>query len=194
MTYTECINLIMIPNKTPKYLALDLYAGCGGMSLGFEAAGFDTVGYEKNKDACDTYNENLQGYCYQTNLTLETDFPLADILIAGPPCQPFSVIGNQLGVEDYRNGFPVCISAIEQTSPKVFVLENVKGLIGKNKWYLDYLLNQLETLGYVLNVIVLNAKDFLVPQNRERIFIIGSKINKIEISMPYDFISLPDEL
>jgi DNA (cytosine-5)-methyltransferase 1 len=187
MTYTECLNLLLKPNSHSKYLAIDLYAGCGGLSLGFEAAGFETIAYEKNLHACNTYNSNLQGHCFQSNLNTDTIFPKADILIAGPPCQPFSINGNQNGVNDSRNGFPVCISAIEQISPSVFVLENVKGLLGKNKWYLDYLLEQFQSLGYYLNVKLLNSKDYLVPQNRERIFIIGSKIKKIEFDFKQPF-------
>lgn len=182
MTYLECLNLLLKPNSDSKYLAVDLYAGCGGLSLGFEAVGIETIGYEKNQNACNTYNNNLQGYCFRSDLNMNTIFPNADILIGGPPCQPFSVNGNQNGVNDSRNGFPVCISAIEQISPSVFVLENVKGLLGKNKWYLDYLLEQFESLGYYITIKLLNSKDYLVPQNRERIFIIGSKERKIEFN------------
>jgi DNA (cytosine-5)-methyltransferase 1 len=179
MTYIEYINQILKPHTQPKYLAIDLYAGCGGMSLGFEAAGFETIGYEKNADACNTYNHNLTGKCFEADLNLHTQFPKVDIIIAGPPCQPFSVLGNQNGNDDSRNGFPVCISAIEQISPSVFVLENVKGLLGKSKWYLDYLFEQFQSLGYGYKVMLLNAKHYMVPQNRERVFIIGYKQKEI---------------
>lgn len=175
MTYREYINRILKPDIEPKYLAVDLFAGCGGMSLGFEAAGFETIGYERNHDACETYNHNLIGRCYEENLSLQTQFPKVDILIAGPPCQPFSVLGSQNGNSDSRNGFPVCISAIKQISPSAFVLENVRGLLGKNKWYLNSLLEELQSLKYNCTVILLNAKNFFVPQNRERVFIIGSR-------------------
>ena len=84
MTYTEYINQILKPDTQPKYIAIDLYAGCGGMSLGFEAAGFETIGYEKNFDACETYNHNLTGKCFQKDLNLYTQFPKVDIVIAGP--------------------------------------------------------------------------------------------------------------
>lgn len=179
MTYKEYIGHVLKPDTQPRYLAVDLFAGCGGMSLGFEAAGFETIGYEKNTDACSTYNNNLTGRCFETHLNLDTQFPKADIVIAGPPCQPFSVLGNQSGNNDSRNGFPVCISAIEQISPSVFVLENVKGLLGKNQWYLNYLLEQFQNLGYNYKVMLLNAKHYAVPQNRERVFIIGCKQKEI---------------
>lgn len=175
MTYTEYINQILKPHTHPKYIAVDLYAGCGGMSLGFEAAGFETIGYEKNFDACETYNHNLTGKCFQEDLNLYTQFPKVDIVIAGPPCQPFSVLGNQNGNTDSRNGFPVCISAIEQILPSAFILENVRGLLGKNKWYLNSLLEQFKSLEYNCTIKLLNAKNFFVPQNRERVFIIGSR-------------------
>jgi len=175
MRYIEYVNQVLRPHTQPKYLAIDLYAGCGGMSLGFEAAGFETIGYEKKTDACNTYNYNLTGKCFEADLNLNTQFPKVDLVIAGPPCQPFSVLGNQNGNSDSRNGFPVCISAIEQISPSAFVLENVRGLLGKNKWYLNSLLEQLQSLEYNCTVMLLNAKHFLVPQNRERVFIIGSK-------------------
>jgi len=188
MTYIECVNYLLKPHQTPKYLAIDLFAGCGGLSLGFEAAGIETIGFEKDNDACNSYNSNLLGFCFRKELNVYTEFPSADIVIGGPPCQPFSINGHQLGKSDSRNGFPVCISAIEQISPEVFVLENVKGLIGKNKWYLESVIEQLESLGYFISINLLNAKDFLVPQNRERVFIIGAKKRKIEIKRTKNFL------
>ena len=79
---------------------LDLFAGCGGLALGFEAQGFDTLGYEQDADACETYRRNLKGDCRQITLTTETQFPKADVIIGGPPCQPFSVGGHQMGLND----------------------------------------------------------------------------------------------
>jgi DNA (cytosine-5)-methyltransferase 1 len=181
MTYSEYIDLVLKPDPLPRYLAVDLFAGCGGMSMGFEALGFETIGYEKSQDACDSYNANLTGLCNQANLTPHIQFPKADVVIAGPPCQPFSVNGNQLGMEDVRNGFPICIAAIEQISPQVFVLENVKGLLGKNRWYLNAVIEQLQSLDYFVTTSLLNAKDYQVPQNRERVFIIGSKNRPLQI-------------
>ncbi|MCQ8205471.1 DNA cytosine methyltransferase, partial [Vibrio parahaemolyticus] len=90
-------------NKT----VLDLFAGCGGLSLGFEACGFKTIGYEMNANATGTYNNNLLGQCFNEVLTTETVYPAADIIIGGPPCQPFSVGGKQLGLQDSRDGFPI---------------------------------------------------------------------------------------
>jgi len=85
-------------NKT----VVDLFAGCGGLSLGFEANGYKTIGYEMDEHASNTYNQNLIGECFTEKLTVESKYPKADIVIGGPPCQPFSVGGKQLGLKDSR--------------------------------------------------------------------------------------------
>lgn len=175
MTYLERINSLLRPQDEQLYTVVDLFAGCGGLSLGFEANGFSTIGYELNEDACNTYNLNLKGICFNEILTTDSIFPEADVLIGGPPCQPFSVIGNQMGLNDRRNGFPICIEAVKQIKPKVFLFENVRGLLFQNKWYLDQVVNELEALKYKVQFRLLNAKAFDVPQNRERIIIIGYK-------------------
>lgn len=112
---------------------LDLFAGCGGLSLGFEAAGFKTVGFEMDVDACNTYNKNLLGSCHAVKLNINSVYPPADIVIGGPPCQPFSVFGHQKGVNDSRDGFPAFIAAIKKLHPAVFLFENVRGLLFANK-------------------------------------------------------------
>ena len=127
----------------PFATALDLFAGCGGLALGFEAAGFETIGYEMNGDCCDTYNKNLSGKCEEATLSQATQFPTADIVIGGPPCQPFSVGGNQMGLKDTRDGFPAFISAVEQVRPRLWLFENVRGMLYKNKWYLEEIITSL---------------------------------------------------
>jgi DNA (cytosine-5)-methyltransferase 1 len=135
MDYVEKINTVLQPkidqelNKT----AIDLFAGCGGLSLGFEAVGFKTIGYEKLQDAAETYQNNLLGKCFNQELDINTEFPKADLIIGGPPCQPFSVGGKQLGLKDARDGFPIFIAAVEQVQPEVFLFENVRGLLYKNQ-------------------------------------------------------------
>ncbi len=177
MEYWEEINKKLNPwidtdlNKT----VVDLFAGCGGLSLGFEANGFRTIGYEMDEQATKTYNKNLIGECFNEKLTIETRYPKADIVIGGPPCQPFSVGGKQLGLKDSRDGFPIFLSAIRQLDPEVLLFENVRGLLYKNKWYLKEVIEELESLGYFINYALLNAVDYEVPQNRERVIVIGSK-------------------
>ncbi len=123
MSYINLINQTLIPKITEEALVLDLFAGCGGLSLGFEAAGFETIGFEMNPDAANTYRINLKGDCRIEKLTLDTEYPLANIIIGGPPCQPFSVGGNQNGINDSRNGFPLFIDAIRKVRPRVFCLK-----------------------------------------------------------------------
>ena len=177
MEYWEELNKKLKPwidtelNKT----VVDLFAGCGGLSLGFEANGFKTIGYEMDEPATITYNRNLIGECINEKLTIDSKYPKADIVIGGPPCQPFSVGGKQLGLKDSRDGFPIFLSAIRQLDPEVLLFENVRGMLYKNKLYLKEVIQELENLGYQLNYSLLNAVNFEVPQNRERVIVIGSK-------------------
>jgi len=164
-------------------LVVDLFAGCGGLSLGFEANGFKTIGYEMNENASQTYSKNLLGDCITCKLTPDFIYPKADIVIGGPPCQPFSVGGKQLGLKDSRDGFPIFISAVRQLNPEVFMFENVRGMLYKNKWYLKEVINELEDLGYIIDYALLNAVNYEVPQNRERVIVIGSK-QKIKLPSP----------
>lgn len=175
INYIDQLNHTLKPKKSHNTVVLDLFAGCGGLALGFEAQGFLTYGYEMNADCCKTYNENLNGSCTEMFLTPETEFPNARVVIGGPPCQPFSVGGLQKGNEDSRNGFPVFISAIKQVMPDIWLFENVRGLLYKNKWYFDQVINALEDLGYIIEYRLLNAVNFLVPQNRERVIVVGHK-------------------
>jgi DNA (cytosine-5)-methyltransferase 1 len=177
MKYWEEINSKLIPwvdtdlDKT----VVDLFAGCGGLSLGFEANGFKTIGFEMDENASKTYNENLIGDCVNIKLTTDYIYPKADIVIGGPPCQPFSVGGKQLGLKDSRDGFPIFLSAIKQLEPDVLLFENVRGMLYKNKWYLKEVVEELESLGYIISYSLLNTLNYEVPQNRERIVVIGSK-------------------
>jgi len=182
MNYWEELNHKLKPwvdadlNKT----VVDLFAGCGGLSLGFESNGFKTIGFEMDQNASKTYNKNLLGNCFNEKLTTETKYPKADIVIGGPPCQPFSVGGKQLGLNDSRDGFPIFIEAIEQLEPDFLLFENVRGMLYKNKWYLREVIIKLESFGYYLDYALLNAKHYEVPQNRERVIVIGSK-EKIQL-------------
>jgi DNA (cytosine-5)-methyltransferase 1 len=179
MDYIDHINTILKPKISEQAVVLDLFAGCGGLSLGFEAAGYKTIGFEMDKAACETYNKNLAGECLAVKLDLNFDYPAADIVIGGPPCQPFSVGGHQKGMEDARDGFPLFIDAVKKLRPKVFMFENVRGLLYANKWYFDLVLAELKKLGYIIDFKLLNAVQYGVPQNRERLFVFGhrSKFN-----------------
>lgn len=176
--YIEYLNNTISPNITEPVKVLDLFAGCGGLSLGFEAAGFETIGYEMNVACVETYNNNLTGTCYQNKLSVGFEYPDGDdidIIIGGPPCQPFSRSGSQKGMEDARDGFPIFIDAVARLNPKVFLFENVVNILGRHKWYFDLVLTELRNLGYIVEYRVLNAVDYGVPQKRERLITIGHK-------------------
>ena len=176
--WIDGINRQLRPYVDPElaeYPVLDLFAGCGGLSLGFESRGFRTVGFEMVEDCCKTYESNLIGPCAQEKLTPEFRFAEGRIVVGGPPCQPFSVGGKQQGLKDSRDGFPIFLSAVEQLTPDFLLIENVRGMLYKNKAYLIEILNDLELKGYRLDVQVMRASDYGVPQNRERVFILGSR-------------------
>jgi DNA (cytosine-5)-methyltransferase 1 len=150
MSYVDKINHVLKSEFSRSPLVLDLFAGCGGLSVGFEAQGFATHGFEMDADSCATYRKNLKGNCTQIVLTPETELPSAEVLIGGPPCQPFSVGGKQKGLQDSRDGFPIFISAVKRLRPEIWLFENVRGLLYKNKWYLDEIVQALQDLGFIV--------------------------------------------
>lgn len=157
-------------------LALDLFAGCGGLALGFEVAGFRTLGFEMDADACQTYAKNLHGECRQVFLEPGMDLTNeADIIIGGPPCQPFSVGGLQEGSKDRRDGFPVFLDAVKRYQPKLALFENVRGMLYANRPYLEQIVARLEALGYIVEEQLLNAVHYGVPQRRERLVVVAHK-------------------
>ena len=160
--YSKYIDGLLKPKVQEPAVVLDLFAGCGGLSLGFEAVGFRTIGFEMVDEAVDTYNRNLKGKCYNQFLEVGFDYPEVediDIIIGGPPCQPFSRFGNQKGMEDARDGFPIFIDAVRRIQPKVFLFENVANILGRHKWYLDLIVQELQNLGYIVEYKVLYLKE-----------------------------------
>ena len=183
MHYSKNLNKLLKPRKKYTIKVLDLFAGCGGLSLGFEAAGFETIGLEMNAEAAKSYNKNLNGSCETIKLSVDYNFPKADIVIGGPPCQPFSVVGKQKGVSDSRNGFPIFVEAVRQINPKIFILENVMGLAYSNRDYLNILIEQFKTLGYIVECSIVNAENYGVPQKRQRLIVVGHK-SKFSFPIP----------
>ena len=176
--YSQYIDGLLKPKVQEPAVVLDLFAGCGGLSLGFEDVGFRTIGFEMVDEAVDTYNRNLKGKCYNQFLEVGFNYPEEeniDIIIGGPPCQPFSRFGNQKGMEDARDGFPIFIDAVRRLQPKVFLFENVANILGRHKWYLDLIVQELQNLGYIVEYKVLNAVDYGVPQRRERLICVGHR-------------------
>lgn len=173
-TYIETINSLK-PHIKHNIKVIDLFAGCGGLSLGFEALGFETIGYEYSSVFSDSYNQNLVGKCHNVFLDEKTKYPDCKVVIGGPPCQPFSVGGKQKGKNDTRNGFPAYLAAIKQIQPEIFLFENVRGMLYQNKEYFHKILEELSALGYIIDYKLIKASNYGVPQNRERVFVIGHK-------------------
>ncbi|BDA69705.1 DNA-cytosine methyltransferase [Calothrix sp. PCC 7716] len=177
MDYINQINHLLKPSTSGNLLVVDLFAGCGGLSLGFEAQGFETHGFEMDADSCATYRQNLKGKCTEIVLTQDTKLPRATVVIGGPPCQPFSVGGHQKGLQDSRDGFPIFINAVKTLNPEIWLFENVRGLLYKNKSYFDEIVETLQDLGYIVNWELLNVVNYGVPQNRERLIVVGHRGN-----------------
>lgn len=169
-----CLSRPKLPEDAPR--AIDLFAGCGGLALGFEAAGIRTRGYEMKDPAVRTYSANLDGDCEQVMLDIgmpQGDEGDAEVVIGGPPCQPFSQFGYQRGSRDRRDGFPIFLDAVARFRPRVALVENVRGLLFRNRDYLDKVVLDLGRLGYSVEARLLNARDYGAPQNRERVVIVA---------------------
>ena len=157
-SYIHWINHLLQPKINPKLpVVVDLFAGCGGLSLGFEAQGFPTIGFENNTDAATTYSLNLQGECHCLTLKETTPLPPFKVLIGGPPCQPFSVGGKQKGLGDKRDGFPIFTKAVEIHQPDIFLIENVRGLLYKSRFHLEQLIKVFQNFNYLVEFKLLNA-------------------------------------
>lgn len=155
---------------------IDLFGGIGGFSESAKrAGGYKCVGYyEKDKYAVETYNANFDTAFSPIDIRIIEQFPDFDLLCAGFPCQSFSIAGKREGFKDTRGTmfFEIC-RIINQKRPKYLFLENVKGLLShENGQTFKTILTSLDELGYDVEWQVLNSKYWL-PQNRERIFIIG---------------------
>ena len=164
----------VLPPNAP--IIIDLFAGCGGLALGFEAAGMESRGYEMKPEAVRTYNLNLDNRCTETMLSIGQPEGPADVIIGGPPCQPFSQIGYQRGMRDPRDGFPIFLDAVNRIRPKIAIIENVRGLLFRNKDYLRQAVSELEQFGYRVDVRLLQASDYGVPQRRERVIVVASTV------------------
>lgn len=162
---------------------ISLFSGCGGLDCGFKKAGFNIVfANDFDADAQAVYSLNLGKIDKRDILTVQEDeIPNGDILTAGFPCQPFSNAGNRKGVHDSRGMlYKECLRIIKQKMPKVIVFENVKGLLSTK--YIDGRnladvivsdLNEMNGVGYNVVHQLVNAADYGVPQNRQRVLFVG---------------------
>lgn len=184
-----------LPAKDTKFTFIDLFAGIGGMRIGFQEAGGTCVfSSEFDPKAQATYAENYRDFPFGDITKIsENDIPDHDVLIGGFPCQPFSHAGQKLGIEDTRGTLFYDIARILETKkPKMALLENVKGLVSHNKGdTLKTILKALTSIGYQCIIsdeiiknedgkrikeeakkMILSSVDFGVPQNRQRIYIV----------------------
>ncbi|MBO3700195.1 DNA cytosine methyltransferase [Roseivirga sp. E12] len=185
---------------------VDLFAGIGGIRRGFEQASegfnFETrcvFTSEWDKYAVKTYNANYPDEVIFGDITqVETQLiPDHDILLAGFPCQPFSQAGKKQGFNDTRGTLFFDIERVLRSKlPQMFLLENVKQLVGHDKQdkrdrfgrTFSIILETLEDIGYKVYWKVLRARDFGLPQNRERVYIVGFLNHNVEFQFP-----TPDE-
>lgn len=177
--------------KTQKRpIAVDLFAGAGGMTLGFEQAGFDVLAaVEIDPIHCATHEYNFpfwqvfcQGIETLKGLEIRQNSEIGDreidVVFGGPPCQGFSLMGKR-AFDDPRNSLMFhFIRLVDELQPKYFVLENVPGLtVGKHRQFITEIIDKLQSQGYQVleSYQVLNASYYGVPQDRSRLFILGSR-------------------
>jgi len=164
--------------KTHIFTFIDLFAGVGGMRLGFESAGGKCVFSSEWDPNCQkTYEANF-GVLPDGDITqIEVDeVPPCDVILAGFPCQPFSSIGKRAGFEHPTQGtlFYDVLRLVEGLRPKAFLLENVVGLVNHDKGNTFRIIQEsLIELGYELTYQILDSADFGLPQHRKRIYIVG---------------------
>lgn len=189
-------------------IAVDLFAGAGGMTLGFEQAGFDVLAaVELDPIHCAIHKFNFPFWkvlCksveYTTGLEIRNSSEIEnqeiDVVFGGPPCQGFSLIGKR-SFDDPRNSLVFhFIRLVLELNPKYFVMENVKGMtVGKHKEFIAEIIDKFENNGYKVNhnYQVLNAANYGVPQNRERLFLLGCR-RDLELPNYPDKITHPAKL
>lgn len=173
-------------NDNKRLNVIDLFCGCGGLSLGFEMAGFNvSLAIDNWKDALFTYEYNrvhAQTMCSDL-LTLKPEDVAAkygienvDVIIGGPPCQGFSVAGKRIIDDDRNKLYKSFVSFVDRFTPEAFVMENVPNILSMGNGIIkDAILNDFCSLGYNVQYKVLTASDYGVPQNRRRAIFVGLK-------------------
>ena len=174
---------------------LDLFCGAGGFSAGFDILdNFSTeIGLDFDKYAIETFSKNFPNAAticgdilnqdIKDKVIKESKLRGVNMIIGGPPCQGFSLKGKNLGLNDERNFlFKEYLNIVKELQPEVFIIENVKNILNSsNHYFRDEIIREIHDLGYLVTSGVLNAKDYGVPQNRERAFFIASKTKKINM-------------
>lgn len=185
-----------------EYTFIDLFSGCGGMSLGFELAGFKSllaidswedalVTYKRNRNIARTLCVDIESIDVQALKQEYFDSSSVDLIIGGPPCQGFSIAGKRV-VDDERNAlYKSFVRFVDVFRPKAFVMENVPNILsmanGKIK---DAIIEEFSELGYKVECKILLAADYGVPQNRRRAFFVGL-LNRKSFNFPEKSIDQP---
>jgi DNA (cytosine-5)-methyltransferase 1 len=178
--------------KNPYFSFVDLFSGIGGFKIALENNGGKSLGFsEINKDAIAAYCENFTESHINNfgDITKIKNLPPHDLLTAGVPCQSWSIAGRNLGFDDDRGQlWNDTLYLLQQSKPKAFIFENVKGLVDpRNKNALSYILDRIKEAGYYANYHIINSQDYGVPQSRVRVYIIGFKdkeyFNKFHIPL-----------
>lgn len=176
--------------------AIDLFCGCGGLSNGLEAAGIDIMlGVDHDEAALTTFKNNhknskiLKADLFSKEFLKEVEDKIStseiDLIVAGPPCQGFSLTGPR-NFDDKRNQLYLSvIESIKYFHPKYFLIENVPGMAALYKGQIkDEIIKRLTSLGYNVNTKILCAADYGVPQMRKRLFFVGVKDSDESIKFP----------
>ena len=173
-----------------KFKFIDLFSGVGGFRIPLEKLGGECVAYsEIDKNAIEVYQQNFntKNEIFLGDITNVKEIPKADLIVGGVPCQAWSVAGKKKGFDDPRGKlWEDSIRLVKKNKPKAFIFENVKGLYDpRNKGALDLIISEFKKCGYDVFHKVLNAYDFGLPQNRDRLFIVGfKKDQKVHFNFP----------
>jgi DNA (cytosine-5)-methyltransferase 1 len=155
-----------------------LFSGAGGFALGFVQAGFVPVfAVEINRFAAATYETNFGPHCFRGDIADVPQFPEAEVIVGGPPCQGFSNLGAHLPDDPRNQLWRHFLRAVEQVRPIIFVIENVPPLLRSEEG--RQIIANARSLGYQVEGRVLNAADYGVPQQRKRAIIIGSRVGPV---------------
>lgn len=183
--------------QEPKFTFVDLFSGIGGFRIALEELGGKCLGFsEIDKPAIQVYKSNFCDFNNDEEVELgditklgKLPFKSVDLIVGGVPCQSWSVAGKMRGFEDPRGRlWHDTIRVVELNEPKAFIFENVKGLMDpRNKANLDLIENSFRKIGYSVRTQLLNSHDFGLPQNRDRVFLVGIKKSIIEDIKPFLF-------
>ena len=196
-TISETLKKFLIKtgsNSESDFRFIDTFAGCGGLSLGLSKSGFKPVLInEIEPKFAETYyfNHDLSLNSYfcgdikelveDVDFLSQKQFEDLDLIVGGPPCQGFSMANRQRILDDPRNDlYKQFLKLLGQLRPKFFIMENVRGMMNK----VEEIVENFESVlgeGYTIRMLLLNARDFGVPQNRERVFVIGTRIKEVDM-------------